>query len=98
METLLQSGAEIDMPGGPVGSPVMAACVYDRLEALKLLVYEGACLLCTDVGDNGILWRTVRSKTQGFPEVTKMAPSSALDRKEDDQLDGDQRLIGRKRG
>lgn len=60
------------MPGGNVGSPVMAACTYGRLEALKLLVYAGASLLYTDVDEDGdaVVYSAFEKATL-FPKVQR---------------------------
>jgi ankyrin repeat protein len=42
---LVQSGADVDALGGPFGCSLVAACLYGRLEAVKMLVRLGASLL-----------------------------------------------------
>jgi ankyrin repeat protein len=42
---LVKSGADVDALGGPFGYPLVAACLYGRLEAVKMLVRLGASLL-----------------------------------------------------
>jgi ankyrin repeat protein len=42
---LVQNGADVDASGGPFGCPLVAACLYGRFEAVKMLVRLGATIL-----------------------------------------------------
>jgi ankyrin repeat protein len=49
--TYLDAGAELELEGGELGTPFMAACDAGRLEAVKLMVRRGAAI--SDVNKNG---------------------------------------------
>jgi hypothetical protein len=69
---MLQHGADIDLPRGPVGTPVMAACIYGRLEALKILVEAGATLLYTEDNDLGdTVTYSALEKAKLFPKLQR---------------------------
>lgn len=47
IEKLLEKGAQVNLVGGPAGSPLMAACANGHVEAVRILLKKGAELQCT---------------------------------------------------
>jgi ankyrin repeat protein len=47
IEKLLENGAQVNLVGGPAGSPLMAACANGHVEAVRILLQKGAELQCT---------------------------------------------------
>ncbi|KAH7304375.1 ankyrin repeat-containing domain protein, partial [Rhexocercosporidium sp. MPI-PUGE-AT-0058] len=47
IEKLLKNGADFNLVGGPVGSPVVVACAMGHVEAVVLFLRKGAELQCT---------------------------------------------------
>ncbi|KAE9377689.1 ankyrin [Stipitochalara longipes BDJ] len=54
MEKLIEKGAEIDLVGGPFGSPLMAACTSGQTEAVAWLLRKGAEFQCTKLDGTAI--------------------------------------------
>jgi hypothetical protein len=44
---LLEKGAQVNLVGGPAGTPLMAACANGHVEAVRILLKKGAELQCT---------------------------------------------------
>ncbi len=47
IEKLIEKGAQVNLVGGPAGSPLMAACANGHVEAVRTLLKKGAELQCT---------------------------------------------------
>ena len=42
IDILFDAGADLELPGGDYGTPLMGACAMGRLDVVKTLVREGA--------------------------------------------------------
>lgn len=62
---LLSIGSNMEHEAGGEGTPLVAACAYRRLEAVKLLVRHGARLSYESRGNR----RSAVAATQRFPEI-----------------------------
>lgn len=62
---LLSMGSNIENEAGEEGTPLVAACTYRRLEAVKLLVRHGARLLYESSGKR----RSAVAAAQHYPEI-----------------------------
>lgn len=67
-QTLLRFGADPNVPGGPEGTPLMAAAVYGRPALVKLLIYAGA-EVCYRDADGAII--SVYEKAKFFQKIQR---------------------------
>jgi ankyrin repeat protein len=47
IEKLIEKGAQVNLVGGPAGTPLMVACANGHIEAVRILLKKGAELQCT---------------------------------------------------
>ncbi len=67
IDMLLEAGAALELEGGHHGTPLMGACAFGRLEAVKTLVRKGALIAYEK---NGQVISALR-KARHFPEVIR---------------------------
>lgn len=65
MDLLIRAGANIDLDGGPNGTPLTSACMHGRLGAVIYLVRAGANLFCS----RNCKTLTAVKAAEGFPEI-----------------------------
>ena len=51
IQLLLDTGADLELEGGDYGTPLMGACAIGRLEAVKILIANGASTLYSKDGE-----------------------------------------------
>ncbi len=67
VEILLEAGADLELPGGDHGTPLMGACAAGRLEVVKTLMRKGAK---TSYRENGNVFSALAA-ARLYPKVTR---------------------------
>ena len=67
IDMLLDAGADLDLPGGDHGTPLMGACAAGRLEVVKTLVRKGAR---TSYVEDGELF-SVLTAAKSYPKIIR---------------------------
>ncbi|KPI36255.1 Vegetative incompatibility protein HET-E-1 [Cyphellophora attinorum] len=71
MKLFMRHGADLEVEGGPYGTPLMAAALYGRLEMVKLLVRAGAKVAYYSPQANEYRSALLNARTQRHDDVVR---------------------------